>query len=109
VDLVFRQGIEFEYWELYRVVIGVEKSEDDAGGFLAGIGGDPHLALQLLAIRFRRDVDALATHVEFPAVIDAAQPALLVAAVEQRRLPMRAIGLDQADLAVGVAKGDQML
>ncbi len=47
--------------------------------------------------------------VEFQAVIDAAQPALLVAAEEQRRGAMRAALVEQADAAVGVAEQHQVL
>ena len=50
--------------------------------------------------------DAAAFDIEFPAVIDAAQTALLVAAIEHRRAAMRTISVDQSDLAVGIAKRD---
>ena len=46
--------------------------------------------------------------IEFPAVIDAAQAAFLVAAEEQRRAAMRTIGIDQTNLALAVAEGDQV-
>ena len=42
-------------------------------------------------------------------MIDAAQPAFLVAAVKQRRAPVRAEGVEQTDVAPGVAEGDQIL
>ena len=59
--------------------------------------------------RLARQVDAVAVGVEFPAVIDAAQAAFLVAAEEQRRAAMRAIRVDQADTPLRVAEGDQVL
>src|SRR5712671_4867029 len=54
-------------------------------------------------------VHAVAVDVEFPTMVDAAQPALLVAAEEHRRPPVRAIGIDQANAVVAVAEGDQIL
>src|SRR5712671_3815596 len=44
-------------------------------------------------------VHAVAVDVEFPTMVDAAQPTLLVAAEEHRRPPVRAIGIDQANSA----------
>ena len=54
-------------------------------------------------------VDAVAVDVELPAVVDAAQAGFFVAAEEQGRAAVRAVVLDQADLAVGVAEGDELL
>jgi hypothetical protein len=54
-------------------------------------------------------VDRVARHVELPAVVDAAQPAFLVAAVIQVRAAMRAAPVEQPDPAVRVAEGDQFL
>src|SRR5262249_29884326 len=54
-------------------------------------------------------IDARAVHVELPAVVDAAQAAFLVACPEQVRPAVRAILFEQANLAVGVAEGNQVL
>ncbi len=51
----------------------------------------------------------VAVHVELPAVIDAAQAALLVAREEQGRAAMAAIGVEQSDAARAVAEGDEVL
>ena len=63
--------------------------------------------LHRIAIGRVRHIDAVAVDVELPAVIDAAQPALLVAAPEQVGAAMRAIRVKQPELAVGGAKGDE--
>ena len=54
-------------------------------------------------------VDADAGDVELPAVVDAAQALLLIAAPEQGRAAMRAVAVQHADLAGGIAEGDQVL
>ena len=54
-------------------------------------------------------VGALPADVELPPVVGAAQPALLVPPVEQRRAPVRATLPDQADRPARVAEGDQVL
>ena len=82
---------------------------DHAALFDHGIG----IQLDLLGIaafrRLRRHVDALAGHVVFPAVVGAAQPAFLVAAEPQRYAAMRAEFVDEAELALAVAEGEQPL
>src|SRR6185437_10335996 len=47
--------------------------------------------------------------IELPAMVNAAQPAFLVAPEEQRRAAVRAIGIDESDPAGAVAKRDQIL
>ena len=74
---------------------------------LVGLGLDA--VLEVLRRRHVRHVDAVAFDVELPAVIDAAQAAFLVAAEEQRGAAVRAAMLHDADPAVGVAEGDQLL
>src|SRR5205807_4670634 len=54
-------------------------------------------------------IEAIAVHVELPAVIGAAQSVVLVAAEEQRGEPMRAQMIEDADPAGGVAERDQLL
>src|SRR3981081_1852133 len=60
-------------------------------------------------LRLVQLVDAGAGPVELPAVIDAAQAALLVAPKIERYAAMRAIFLDEADAPLGVAEGDELL
>ena len=71
------------------------------------LGADP--VLEVLLRRHVRHVDALAGDVEFPAVIDAAQPVRLVAAEKQRRAAVRAAVIHHADQTSAVAKRDQLL
>jgi hypothetical protein len=73
------------------------------------VGLGLHLLLEVPDRRHARHVDAVAGHVELPAVIDAAYPALLVAAEEQRRAAMRAAMVHHAHLAGAVAERDQLL
>jgi hypothetical protein len=56
-----------------------------------------------------RHLHHIAFDVEFPAVIEAAQPAIHVAREQQRRAPMRAIFVEHPDAALAVAKHHQVL
>src|SRR3972149_4343450 len=67
------------------------------------------LLLEVRLRRLRGHVDAVAFRVELPAVVDAAQAALLVAAEEEAGAPVRAGLRDEADAAVRVAEGDEIL
>ena len=58
--------------------------------------------------RFRRRVENVAAHVHFPAVVNAAQAALFVAAEEKRRAAVRTVLVEQTDPALAVAKGDEV-
>ena len=53
-------------------------------------------------------INRLAGHVEFPAVIDAAQAAFLVASEKHVGPAMRTAPVEQADAALGVPEGDQL-
>ncbi len=76
---------------------------------------DRGIGLQLDALshagffRLRRQVHALAVHVVLPAVVGAAQAALLVAPEPQRHAAVRAEFLDDADAPFAVAEGDELL
>jgi hypothetical protein len=65
--------------------------------------------LEILVLGHVRHVEAIAGNVELPAMIDAAQPALLVAAEEQRGAAVRAAMVDHADAAGAVAEGQKLL
>ena len=56
-----------------------------------------------------RLIDAIALDVELPAVIDAAEPARLVAAEKQGRGAVWATLVEETDAALGVAERDQPL
>ena len=65
--------------------------------------------LELMLRRLVELIDAIAFDVEFPAVIDAAQPAFLVAPEIQRDAAVRAEFVDQTDAALAVAERDEVL
>ena len=81
----------------------------DAAQLDRRIGGDVDLVLELLLRGLVQLIDAAAVDVELPAVIDAAQPAFLVAAEKQRGAPVRTILVQEPDLALGVAERDEVL
>src|SRR5262245_18200084 len=58
--------------------------------------------------RFVGHIDAIALDVELPAMIHTAKPAFLVATQEQRRQPVRAELIEQADSSFGIAEGDEI-
>src|SRR5215211_5490168 len=64
------------------------------------IGRGLNACLQIVVARLARQVDAVALDIEFPAVIDAAQPALLIAPEEQRGGAVRALLAKKADAAL---------
>ena len=53
-------------------------------------------------------IDAIAINVELPTVIDTAEAALLIAAPEQVRAPVRAVGIQNADAAMTVPERNQI-
>src|SRR5579859_1615160 len=67
------------------------------------------LVLEILMRRHIGHVDTSAGRIEFPAVIDAADATLLVAAEEQRRAAVRAPMIHDPDAPRAVAKGDELL
>jgi hypothetical protein len=70
---------------------------------------NPNLVFEVAFGRLGRHVDAVAVDVEFPAMVDAANAALLIATEVKRGAAVRTVSLDDADFVVGVAKGDQIL
>ena len=74
----------------------------------AGYALSCHLLLVRLPLRDEGDVDALPGDVVLPAVVEAPDPALLVHAEEERREPVGAVGVDEADLVLRVAEQDQV-
>jgi hypothetical protein len=73
------------------------------------IGGDVDFVEEMVLGRLVHLVDAGAGDVKLPAVIDAAQPAFLVAAEKERGAAMRAIFVEEPDPPLAVAKGDEVL
>jgi hypothetical protein len=68
-----------------------------------------HLQALAGARRLGGHLDYVALDVEFPAVVQAAQPAILVTAEEQRSAAMRAALAQHAHGAVGIAEHHQVL
>ena len=98
-----------EFRQRRHVLHRAEIGPDDAAQLAGGIGRQAHLVLEVVFLRLVHHVDAGAGDVELPAVIDAAQPAFLVAAEIERGAAVRAQFVQQADAAVGVAERDKVL
>ena len=109
VDLLGRQRVDLEGREWRRARARAHVRPDHAVDVAARVRAGPHLVPERALRRHARHVDAAADHVELPAVVDAAEPALLVATVEERRAAVRAVLGDEPDLAPAVAEGDQVL
>ena len=77
----------------------------DAGALDAWVSLDAH---GLARLRRRRHIDALAVARELQPVIGATNAVLFIAAEEQRGAAMRAELVDQANLAVGVTKRQEL-
>ena len=109
IALVLGQVQHLERRQLGRLLALAHVGPDEARALdhLVGLGLDA--VLEVLRRRHVRHVEAVAFDVELPAVIDAAQAAFLVAAEEQRGAAVRAAMLHDADPAVGVAEGDELL
>ena len=86
-----------------------EVCPDDTAKFAGRISRQPHLVLELMLLRLVQLIDAGAGHVELPAVIDAAQAALLVAPEEERCASVGAELVEQPHAPAGVAERDQAL
>jgi len=59
--------------------------------------------------RYARHVKAIASHIKFPAVINAAKPSFLIPAQKQRCATMRAPVIHHTNPALTVAKGNEFL
>ena len=90
LPVVLRHLHPLELRELGHLVWRPHVRPDDPGGLLGGVGSGPHFVLEVGLRRLGGHVHTAAFYVPLPAVVDAAQAVLLVAAVEQRRAPVRA-------------------
>jgi hypothetical protein len=104
--VAFRQGAPLDLGRLGLLVLRSHIGPDDAGALDAGISLDPHF---LARLRRRRHVDAPAIARELEAVVGAPDAVFLVAAEVERSAAVRAEFVDQADLALGIAKREQLL
>jgi hypothetical protein len=66
------------------------------------------LVLEGRVAGFSRHIDAVAVHVELPAVIDATQPTFFIATKEHPRPAMWAERINDADRTMAVAEGHQV-
>src|SRR5260370_9711298 len=107
VGLAGRQQGRFERRQRrrYRALAHIDVNHAAALRHLVGFGLD--LGQGFLVDGQVRHLQAVARRVELPAVIDAAQAALLIAAKEQGGTAMRAAVIKDADPARTVAKRDQ--
>ena len=86
-----------------------EVGPDDAARLRRRVGRGADLVREAQLLRLVHHVHAAAVDVELPAVVDAAQAAVLVAAEEERHEPVRAVLVEEPDAAARVAEGDQLL
>src|SRR6516165_5988693 len=73
------------------------------------IGTQPDPRTKSTLLRFRRDLDALAGYIVFPAVIRATQTAFLVTSKPERDATVSAEFVEQAVTPLAVAEGNQPL
>src|SRR5579863_6614954 len=100
-------GLERRQCRRTRAVAHIDPDDAIALGCQISLGVD--LVLEMLALRNIRHVEAVAVDIVFPAVIDAANAILFVAAVKERGATMRAALIHHADAARAIAKGDELL
>src|SRR5581483_128647 len=90
-------------------LIGAHVGPDHPVAFAARIGLDPYALFQAAADRFGRHVGRGARDVEFPAVVDASQTAILVSREDHRRAAVRTSLIDQPDTPLRIPKGNEVL
>ena len=108
-NLGIRRGLPGRRLELRLEIGGAHINPHEAGGLVGGIRLVLHPVGEPAFLRLRRHLHRVAVHVEFPAVIKAAQPAGLVATEHQRRLAVWAELAEHTQPALGVAKRHQIL
>ena len=107
--LVFTQQGAFQE-RLRRDVLPVpHEHPDQAVAFEGLVGPGADLVLEILLRRHIGHVDAGAVQIILPAVIDAPEAGLFIAAEEQRGAPVRTPVIHDPHPAVGRAKSDQPL
>ena len=109
VPALFRHLGPGEFRRRRHLVGRAEIGPDQPAQLDGRIGGEVDVLLELVLRRLVELIDAVAFDVEFPAVIDAAQPAFLVAPEIQRHAAVRAEFIDQTDAALAVAERDEVL
>ena len=108
-DLGVARRRESRRFKVAHFVGRAHVAPDKPAGFACRIGFMLHAVGYEAVGRLRRHLDDVAVYVELPAVIEAAQAAILVAREHQRGAPVRAIFVEHADAAFGVAENDEVL
>ena len=86
--------------QLCAEMFGSHVNPDQAAVDGRRVSRDVNLVFEVAFGRFGRHVDAVAVDIEFPAVIDAANAALLVAPEVERGAAVRAVSFDDADFII---------
>ena len=106
----FRYGCPFKVGRRRRLAtLFAHVGPDHAAPLDGRVGLDSDLGVEVAVRRFVHHVQAIAVHVELPAVINAAQATSLVAAEEKGSQSVGAVLVQQSHLAIGVPEGDQIL
>ena len=105
----FRHGGPLEFGRGRHMFRRAHIGPDDAAEFQGGVGGGGHFGGEVAVGGLVHHIYALAVDVEFPAVIDAAESAFLVAAQPEGGQAVGAEFLQEADASLGVAESDQLL
>ena len=108
-DAGVRSRLEHRRIEGGHLVGGAHVDPDETSGLMGGIGLLLHLFLEGALAGLGGHVDRIAVHIELPAVIEAAQPAFLVAAKGQRGLAVGAEFVEHAHAPIGIAEGHEIL
>ena len=109
LDVRGRQVVELEIGEGRRLGAVAHVEPDHAIALVRAVRLGLDLVLEILVRRHVRHVEAVAVHVELPAVIDAAEAVIFVAPIEQGGAAVRAAMVEHAEPAARVAEGDQGL
>src|SRR6201998_502989 len=109
MNLFRRNQIPFQIWQRWRIGnVWPHVRPDHPVSLLAGISLDANVVLEATSNRFSRHLRHGARYIEFPAMIDASQPAILVATEDQRRTPMRTGLVDQPNATSGIPERHQI-
>ncbi len=109
IDLLGGQRTDLEGGKRRRCLPRAHVGPDHAVDVAAGIRAGAHLVLEGAFLRLVGHVDAAARDVPLPAVIRAAEPALLVAAEEERGAAVGAVGGQEPHPSLRVAEGHEVL
>ena len=107
VDLGLRHVENFKARQRWRFGLAAHVDPNHAGALDHLISSSLDLLLEARRGQARH-INAIAGNVEFPTVIDAAQPALFIASQEQRGATVRAAMVHDAHPARAVAKGNEL-